>query len=42
MIPERIHLGAELHPGQAAEGRFYVGDCIQQMEAMLEEWSGRI
>ena len=42
MIPERIHISAEYHPGREAEGRFYVGDCIERMEALLDQWSGRI
>ena len=43
MALERIRVNTEWHPsGGGAEGLFYLDDAVARMEALLDEWEGRI
>ena len=43
MMPERIHIARELRRGnQPSEGLYRLEDCLEGLEALREEYSGRI
>ena len=43
MTPERIHIDRELHKGkEPSRGLYRLGDCVECMEAMRADWTGKI
>ena len=42
MKPRRIEIQSEHHAGSGCEGRFYLDDCVSRLEALTDEFEGKI